>query len=171
MITLARKEVFQMSNGQESKGGITVQEKRPRRPSVWPLEPYFDRLMRGFTPGAFRWPRLGAGEEWLPDVDVFERERKIIVRADLPGMKREDIQVSVEGDMLTVRGRREEEKEVKEEDYYCCDRSTGEFSRTMRLPEGVGVEAVEAKYENGVLEVTVPRPAAPEKKALNVSVK
>lgn len=160
-----------MTDGQERKGGITVQEKRPRRTPVWPFEPYFDRIMRGFTPRALRWPRLWTGEEWLPDIDVFEREGKIVVRADLPGMKREDIQVSVEGDMLTIRGHREQEKEVKEEDYYCCERSTGEFSRTMRLPEGVGVEVVEAKYEDGLLEVTIPRPAAPERKAKNVTVK
>ena len=161
-----------MSNGEGSKGGVVVQERRPRRTPAWPFEPYFDRIMRGFTPRAFRlWPRLWAGEEWLPEIDVFEREGKIVVRADLPGMKREDIQVSVEGDTLTIKGRREEEKEVKEEDYYCCERSTGEFSRTMRLPEGVGAEAVEATYDNGVLEVTVPRPAAPEKKAVNVSIK
>lgn len=157
-----------MSNGQESKGGIAVQERTPRRLPVWPFEPYVDRIMRGFTPRAFR---LWTEGEWIPDFDVFERDGKIVIRADLPGMKREDIQVSVEDDMLTIKGWREEEKEVKEEDYYSCERSTGEFSRTMQLPQGVGNEAVEAKYEKGVLEVTVPRPAAPERKAKNVTVK
>ena len=161
-----------MGNGQKSKGGVAVQEKRTRRLPAWPFEPYIDRIMRGFTPRAFRlWPRLWTEGEWIPDIDVFERNGKIVIRADLPGMKREDIKVSVEGDMLAIKGRREEEKEVKEEDYYSCERSTGEFSRTMRLPEGVGIDAVEAKYEDGVLEVTVPRPAAPERKAKNVTVK
>ncbi len=161
-----------MNTGRTEKGGVAVQEKRPRRALAWPFEPYFDRIARGFTPRALRlWPRLWAGEEWLPDIDVFERNGKVVVRADLPGMKREDIQVTVEGDLLTIKGRREEEKEVKEEDYYCSERSTGEFSRTMRLPEGVGIEVIEAKYEDGVLEVTVPRPAAPERKAKNVTVK
>jgi HSP20 family protein len=161
-----------MNSGKASKGDIAVQKRRPGRMSAWPFEPYFDRIARGFTPRAFRsWPRLWTGEEWLPEVDVFERNGKIVVRADLPGMKREDIEVTVEGDLLTIKGRREEEKEVKEVDYYCCERSTGEFSRTMRLPEGVGVKAVEAKYEDGVLEVTVLRPAAAERKATNVPVK
>lgn len=107
----------------------------------------------------------------MPDIDVFEREGKVVVRADLPGMKREDMQVTVEGDLLTIKGRREEEKEVKEEDYYCSERSTGEFSRTMRLPEAATAEAIEAKYEDGVLEVTVPKPASPESKAKTVTVK
>jgi HSP20 family protein len=161
-----------MDNGKETKGGIAVQEKRPRRLSAWPLEPYVDRFMRGFTPRAFRlWPRLWAEEEWIPDIDIFERDGKIVLRADLPGMKREDIQVSVEGDLLTIKGRREEEKEIKEEHYYSCERSKGEFLRTMRLPSGVGADAIDAKYENGVLEVTVPRPATPESKAKNVTVK
>lgn len=161
-----------MKNGKTGKDAIAVQERRPRRALARPFEPYFDRIARGFTPRALRlWPRLWASEEWLPEVDVFERNGKIVVRADLPGMKREDIQVTVEGDLLTIKGHREEEKEVKEEHYYCSERSTGEFSRTMRLPEGVGVEGVEAKYEDGVLEVTVPRPAAPKLEAKNVTVK
>jgi HSP20 family protein len=159
-----------MVNGQESKGGVVVQEKRPQRTLAWPFDPYFDRLWRGFAPRAILWPKP-ATQEWLPDIDVFEREGKIVIRADLPGMKREEIQVAVEADMLTIRGRREEAKEVKEEDYYCSERSTGEFSRTMRLPEGVGVEAIEATYDNGVLEVTVPRPAAQGKKAVKVPIK
>jgi HSP20 family protein len=161
-----------MNSEKANKGGVAVHERRPRRAPAWPFEPYFDRIARGFTPRAFRlWPRLWAGEEWLPDIDVFEREGKIVVRADLPGMKREDIQVAVEGDLLTIKGRREEAKEVKEEDYYCSERSTGEFSRTMRLPEGASTEAVDARYEDGVLEVTVPRPAAPESKSKTVTVK
>jgi HSP20 family protein len=161
-----------MNTAKANKGDMAVQERRPKRALAWPFEPYFDRIARGFTSSAFRlWPRPWAGEEWLPDVDVFERNGKIVVRADLPGIKREDIQVTVESDLLTIKGRREEENEVKEEDYYYSQRSTGEFSRTMRLPEGVGVEAVEAKYEDGVLEVTVPRPAVPERQAKKVAVK
>jgi HSP20 family protein len=161
-----------MNNDKANKGSIAVHERRPRRTLAWPFEPYFDRITRGFTPRAFRlWPRLLAGEAWLPDIDVFEREGKVVVRADLPGMKREDMQVTVEGDLLTIKGRREEEKEVKEEDYYCSERSTGEFSRTMRLPEAATAEAIEAKYEDGVLEVTVPKPASPESKAKTVTVK
>jgi HSP20 family protein len=161
-----------MNTDNKTKGGVAVQERRSRRAPAWPFEPYFERLMRGFPARPFRaWPRHWAAEEWLPDIDVLEREGKIVVRADLPGMKREDIQVSVEKDLLTIKGHRKEEQEVKEEDYYFSERSTGEFSRTLRLPEGIGVEAIEATYEDGVLEVIVPRPAAPEPKAKTVPVK
>jgi HSP20 family protein len=107
----------------------------------------------------------------MPDVDVFEKDGNVVVRTDLPGLRPEDIDVSVEGDVLTIKGHREEEKEVKEEDYYCSERATGDFVRTVRLPEGVTADKVEAHYENGVLEVTVPKPAASVTAAVKVPVK
>src|SRR3990172_2799960 len=136
---------------------VPVRQRRRRALVVWPeMERGLDRLMH-FTPFGFRrWPRLWPAEEWLPETDVLERDGKIVVRIDLPGMKAADIEVTVEADLLTVSGKREEEKEVKEEEYYCCERSYGEFTRTVRLPEAVKVDAIEAKYENCVLEVTSP---------------
>ena len=89
----------------------------------------------------------------------------------MPGMKAEDIDVTVEGDLLRVSGKREEGKEIKEENYYCCERSSGEFSRTIRLPEGASAESVEASYTDGVLEVTVPKPTQAETKSTKVPVK
>ncbi len=146
------------------------------RERLWPeeMERFFDRTMRGFWPSRRIWGRLPElwREGWIPDMDVFEREGKTVVRLDLPGMKREDIDVAVEDDALVIRGRREEEHEVKEEDYYCSERATGEFSRAIALPEGVDPDSIEATYENGVLEVTVPHPKkAEESKAVHVTVK
>ena len=159
-----------MTNGQ--KQPVTVEEKRPRRLLAWPedMERYFDRRMRDFTWPFRRWRRT-VMEAWFPDVDVFEREGKIVIRADLPGMKPEDVDVSVEGDLLTIKGRREEEKEIKEENYYSCERAFGEFSRTVRLPEGAATDTIEATCANGVLEVTIPRPSAPAAKSVKVEVK
>lgn len=161
-----------MSNGRKE---VAVQERRPRGLLSWPeeMERYFDRFMREFPAWPFRpwrW-RRPVMEAWFPDIDVFERENKIIIRADVPGMRAEDLDISVEGDLLTIKGRREEEKEVKEEDYYCAERAFGEFSRTIRLPEGVNTDAIEATCTNGVLEIVIPRPAAPESKTIKVNVK
>lgn len=160
-----------MSNG--SKDAVSVQEKRPRRLFPWPedMDRYFDRRMREFAGWPFRRGRRPFAEGWFPDIDVFEREGKVIVRADVPGMKPEEIEVTLEGDLLTVKGRREEEKEVKEENYYASERSFGEFSRTVRLPEGADVDAIEATCSDGVLEVTIPRPGVPEAKSVKVQVK
>jgi HSP20 family protein len=93
------------------------------------------------------------------------------VRVDVPGIKREDLEVAVEGEMLVIRGKREEEKEVKEEDYYCSERATGEFSRAISLPEGVKAEDIEATCEDGVLEVVLPKAAVTEKPATKIQVK
>ncbi len=155
------------ANGQ-SKQGVAVTE-RPRRTALWPdVERYFDRFMRGF-PVSRRFARTWLAE-W-PEIDVFEREGKLIMRADVPGLKAENIDVTVEGDLLTVGGKREEEKEIKEENYYCSERSFGEFSRTIRLPEGASAQSVEASYTDGVLEVSVPKPVRTEAKATKVPVK
>lgn len=116
-------------------------------------------------------PNIWGREEWFPDMDLFEQEGKIVMRVDLPGMKREDIDVAIEGDMLVVRGQRKEEKESKEEDYYCAERAAGSFYRSIRLPEGTSTDAIEAPYEDGVLEVKVPQPATPEPKKLKVAIK
>ena len=155
----------------KSNGAVAVQERRHGRLLAWPeeLERYFDRRFREW-PLRF-WRRPEAAGAWLPDMDVFEKDGKLVVRTDLPGMTAENIDVSIEGDVLTIKGKREEEKEIKEADYFCSERASGEFFRTIRLPEGVSADAFEAHYDNGVLEVTVPRPAKAETKTVKVPVK
>jgi len=131
----------------------------------------FDRFFaRGF-PMPRRLSRGLFGESWFPDIDVFDRDGAIVLRADLPGMKSEDIQVEVDRDLLTVSGKRHEEKEVKEQNYYHSERSTGEFSRTIRIPEGVAADAVTASYENGILEVIAPKPKGASNGATKIPVK
>jgi len=95
-----------------------------------------DIFGRPFLPSVRR--RLPIEERgWAPPIEVFEKEDKFVVKAELPGMKEEDIGVSVVGDTLTVKGERKTETEVKEEDYYCCERSYGSFFRSIALPSTV----------------------------------
>ena len=139
---------------------------------AWPeeMQAMLDRRMPRFGLRPFRaW--LREREMWLPDIDMFHKDDTLVLRADVPGIKPEDLTVTVEDDLLTIRGHREEQKEVKEEDYYCAERATGEFVRTVRLPEGVTADQVEAHRENGVLEVTIPAPKAAESKAVKIPVK
>ena len=157
--------------------GIAVKRAEPRHLLPWPedMERLFDRTLGGF--GFRSWRPFGRGPlgwgegPFAPAVDVFVREGKLVVRADLPGMRREDIEVTVEGDALVIRGSRKEEKEVKEEDYYRAERVAGEFYRAMTLPKGVKTENIEAMYQDGVLEVTFPAPATPEARKLKVAIK
>jgi HSP20 family molecular chaperone IbpA len=136
---------------------------------IWPDDPFL-RSARGI------WPRTGfrhvlGSDEWLPEMDVFERDGKIVVRLDAPGVKHEDIQVSIEDDVLLVRGHRSEEKEIKKEHYHHSERTTGSFSRAINLGKRVNPEQVEATYDKGILEVVVPRPEMHEKKSVSVQVK
>jgi HSP20 family protein len=164
-----------MQNGNAGKQPIAVRERKPHGLRGWPegLERYFARTMGDFGTWPFgRWRRtFPVVQEWLPDIDIFEREEKIVVKMDLPGLKPEDVTVTVEGDMLQITGKRETEKEVKEENYYCSERAFGEFSRAIRLPEGVTAGTIEATFKEGVLEVTVPKPAAAKTEAVKVAVK
>ena len=108
---------------------------------------------------------------WAPAIEVFEKEDKFVVKAELPGMKEEDIDVSVIGDTLTLKGERKAETEVKEEDYYCCERSYGSFFRSIALPSTVDAKKIEASYENGILEVSLPKAAEVRPTKVSVTAK
>jgi len=126
-----------------------------------------DIFSRPFLPSV--WRRIPTVEMgWAPAIEVFEKEDKFVVKAELPGMKEEDIDISVLGDTLTIKGERKAESEVKEEDYYCCERSYGSFSRSIAVPSNVDAKKIEASYEDGVLEVSLPK--APEVKPKKISV-
>ena len=111
------------------------------------------------------WQDIG----WTPAIEVFDKDDRLVVKAEIPGMKEEDIKVSVEGDTLTIRGEKKTESEVKNEDYYRCERSYGSFFRSVALPSTVDASKIEADYEDGVLEVTLPKKA--EVKPKKVAVK
>ena len=126
-----------------------------------------DILGRSFLPAV--WRRAPAVEMgWAPAIEVFEREDKFVVKAELPGMREEDIDISVVGDTLIIKGERKAESEVKEEEYYCCERSYGSFSRSIAMPSDVDAKKIEASYEDGVLEVSLPK--APEVKPKKIAV-
>lgn len=99
------------------------------------------------------------GSMWSPQVEAFEREGKLIVRADLPGLTKDDIKVDVTNDAIKIRGERRQEKEESEEGYYRSERSYGSFYREIPLPSGVNGDEANATFLNGVLEITLPAPA------------
>ncbi len=116
--------------------------------------------------------RVPVGERgWIPAIDVFEKDDKFVVKAELPGMKEEDIDVSVVGDTLTIKGEKEMETETKEEDYYQWERAYGSFYRAIPLPSTVDASKIEASYEDGVLEVTLPKAAEVKPKKITVSAR
>jgi HSP20 family protein len=95
--------------------------------------------------------------DWLPPVDIFEDgNHEIVLRAELPGLKREDIDIRVENNTLTLRGERKQDSEVKQEQYHRIERAYGAFSRSFALPSTVNTEKVSAAFADGVLTITLP---------------
>jgi HSP20 family protein len=107
-------------------------------------------------------------EAWLPLVDVSETGDKIAVKAEIPGMEAKDIEISMVGDTLTLKGEKKAEREEKEENYHMVERSYGSFSRTMKLPATVDPDGVEATYKNGVLTVVLPKKEEVKPKAIEI---
>src|SRR5918997_3728942 len=98
--------------------------------------------------------------EWAPAVDVLQRDGDLVVRAELPGVSPEDVDITLHNRVLTISGQRREEQEEQRGGYYVRERRSGSFSRSMTLPEGVDEDSIRARYENGVLEVTIAGAAA-----------
>jgi len=122
-----------------------------------------DELDRVFTEPwpTFRLPVVDlAASEWAPKVDVMTKDGKLITRVDLPGMNKEDVKVEVADGVLKLSGERKKEVKEEKDNYYREEREYGAFCRTVPLPKGVKSDEVKAIFTNGVLEVTVPLPAA-----------
>jgi len=103
-----------------------------------------------------------------PAVDVFERDGNLVVKAEMPGIEADKIDVTVSGGELRITGERKEEKEVKEEDYYCSERSFGRIYRVLALPEGCDADKVSATAKDGVVEVVIPKKATAVGKKIEV---
>lgn len=111
----------------------------------------------------FRWPPTDVQSYaplWAPKVDVMTKDNKLVTRVDLPGMKKEDVQVEIEDGFLTLSGVRQKDTKEEKENVYREEREFGSFCRTIPLPKGVKAEDVNATFNNGVLEVTIPLPPA-----------
>lgn len=109
-------------------------------------------------------------QSWLPSMDVVESEGDIKFKAELPGMKPEDIRIEMEDNVLTISGERKFEEKVREDKYYRIERRYGSFSRSIALPQNVRADQIEANYENGVLEVTIPKAEETKPKKIEVKV-
>jgi HSP20 family protein len=108
------------------------------------------------------------GREWTPAIDVERDNGNLILRADIPGIKPEDVKIEIEDEILTVSGEHEEREEKKEKDFIRRERRFGAFSRSVALPAGVEAKKIKAETHDGVLEVTIPLPAEPKKETVTI---
>jgi len=139
------------------------------------MERRMEEMMRHPLLGARRplaWWRTPSEElGWTPGVEMYEKGDKFVVKAELPGVKKEELDISVLGDTLTIKGERKTESEINDEDYYRCELCYGKFSRSVALPVAVDAGKVEANYENGILEVTLPKVEEAKPKKVEIKAK
>ncbi len=149
---------------------------RPPKADVSPLASLrneMDRLFDTFAReplAGIEWPFSASGR-WTPAVDVTEEDKTLTIRAEVPGMKPEDFEVSVVGNQLVLAGEKKEVAETREKDFYQSERRFGSFRRTIPLPDTVDPEKVKAEYADGILTIQLEKTPAATAKRINVEVK
>jgi len=119
------------------------------------------------------WPamKFPGMDETSFTADIFEEGSDVVVKADMPGVKKEDVDVSLSDDMITIRGERKKEEKVERKDYYRVERAYGSFTRSFRLPADVQADKAEAKFDQGVLEIRIPKMEEAKAKTKKVPIK
>ena len=145
----------------------------PKSPFITPRVPFhglFDRMFENVWGDSDFVTDSEAGRRtWLPAVDIYENDDAFVATADLPGLKKDDIDVSIEDNVLTVSGERKFEKSEDEGSFRRVERSYGTFRRSFTLPRGVESAKVEAKFEDGVLTLTLPKSELAKSRKITVS--
>ncbi|HXB55889.1 MAG TPA: Hsp20/alpha crystallin family protein [Vicinamibacteria bacterium] len=128
----------------------------------------FDESFRGInrTGGEEDW----VGGSWAPAVDIYEQNGNIVLKAELPGIDPKDVDVRVENNILTLRGERKLENEVKRENYHRVERAYGSFTRSFTLPNVVDTEKIKAEYKDGLLRMTLPKKDEAKPKQISINV-
>jgi HSP20 family protein len=164
-----------------SKGGtaMTMERRKPqkdltvRQPSreTEEIGKYFEDVFgRTFLPTT--WRRIPYENlVWTPSIEVVEKEDKFLVKVELPGVKEEDINISIVGNTLTIEGEKETESEVEQKGYYYTESSYGSFSRSMTIPSTIDANKIEANCDKGVLEITLHKTPEVKPKKIKIAAK
>lgn len=158
----------------EVRGGELQPRRVGRMGMMRPFEE-FDRMFESFFPRGWMrglpWaisPVEAAAERRFPAVDVIDHESELIVRAEVPGVNKDNLDISMSDSSVTIRGRTEHTEEEERENFYYHEMSYGEFTRTVSLPEEVDIDKAKATYKDGVLELTLPKRATAKRKAIQI---
>ena len=134
------------------------------------LQQEMNRLFNTFFDAPVAGNGTAGGRRWVPAMDLVETDEHFVLKADLPGLAESDVNIEVEDNVLTVSGERKAEHEDKREGYVRVERAYGSFRRSLTLPEGVDPEAVTASFDNGVLEVRIPKPEERKPRKVEIQV-
>ena len=129
------------------------------------MDDLFSRFFGDFAPAR------GVGVKWAPRVDVSETKDSFVVKAELPGLETKDVNVSISGDVLTIKGEKKKEEEEKDEHHHYVERYYGSFQRSFQLPAGMNTDKINATFDKGVLKVTLPKVEEAKKKEIEIKVK
>jgi HSP20 family protein len=156
------------------KGGGTMNWPAKRNdsyPALWNagvLHKSIDDLLEDFFGG---WGSVNPAGGLVPQFEVSETADAIIVDAELPGMDEKDVQISLEDNILTIKGEKKKEEETKNKNCYIAERSYGSFQRSLQLGSGIDEEKISAVFKNGVLRITIPRTEPEKSKARTIDIK
>ena len=131
-----------------------------------------DRMNRMFEDSLGRTREEGRGVTgtWTPLVDIYETKDSIVIKAEVPGVERGDLNIEVKDNLLILRGERKLEQDVKEENYHCLERSYGHFARSFSLPNTVQADKINASLKNGVLELIIPKTTEVSPKQVKIDI-
>ena len=161
---MAKKESKEMIKSETAREISPFEEMEKR------FEDFFRRPFSMFGPSWLtrgKFPEMGVV---TPDVDIFEDGNDVVVKAELPGMKKENIEVNLTDDMITVSGEKKKEEKVEKKDYYRVERSYGSFTRSFKLPKDVQSDKAKATFKEGVLEIRVPKTAEAISKEKKIAI-
>lgn len=137
------------------------------------MDTMFNRMLSG---NFARWPRVALGSqdgrkvEWSPSADISETDKEYVIRAELPAVKKEDVHVTFEDGMISIKGERKQQKEDKNEKYHRVESFYGTFERTFSLPDNVDSDAIRCESKDGILTVHIPKTESVKQKAKQISV-
>lgn len=140
--------------------------RRPMDMERW----FDDAFRRPFLPPGFRHRLRAELTEISPSVDIYEEGDSVIVKAEVPGMEKEHLDIRLTGDTLTISGEKKTEEKVEKKDFYRIERSSGSFSRSLRLPAEVQTDKAKASFKNGVLEIILPKTAQAKEKVKKITI-
>ncbi|OPY77934.1 MAG: Spore protein SP21 [Syntrophorhabdus sp. PtaU1.Bin153] len=140
-------------------------------PALWDVDKWFDEFVRRpFSLMGLPQVRFPGEGELMPSVDIFEEKGDVVVKAELPGINKEDIDVTLTEDAITIAGEKKKEEEVAKKDYYRYECSYGSFNRTFTLPAEVQTDKVKTKFKDGVLEIRMPKTEEAKKKEKKIKI-
>lgn len=150
---------------------------RPRRRSLSVWNPFREmEQMEQMMNESFMRPMMRRrlpDEEymWAPAMEMFEKDNTFVIRMEIPGVRPEDVDISMSGDTLTIKGERKPQEDIKEEEYQLCEVCYGSFTRSITLPESVNADKIEANFENGILDLRIPKAEEIKPKQIKIQSK